>query len=601
MGRHDTGQHTDVLTMKVSARILVVLAALLTAVLASSCVRRELMSRTDPELLVTVRIPDAVLTRAETGTHSALAEERRVNSLQVWVFRTGATTSTGLICYKALDAETLAATGLKNGTPVRFAVPIASEILEESPLPRVDVYAVVNGASAGFTLSEFPGAAGDWAKVSPDDLQAFVLDADTFGVSTLTAAVPAEGLPMAGMMINEQMTGEFPVLSISTLTLTRAVSKLRFVFCQMTDNGNPVDEFHITGISLTGQIGESEKLLTTNTFAGNTYLTRLYDSSGYVTLDKNWTSASELPASIAGNESPGDYLYTGEVAQTYESKIDGGISSGLLTQWGLTYLRETDKKLTGTISYTVGTGTSMRSKTATFTMDAEGDFARNHSWIIYAYFIGGRLVIQPTVLPWTAAHDRYKFATEGFTQLGYEKPWLRYDLDKDASTWDDTWLVIAYGYEGGSVGKPTHSPMFTLETANANELVLQLNNDHFIFVQMTQGTDSENNPVYSYTKLGQRMEIAPSSDPQTTNFYVVPVSDNVMADPYVKVFLTELHSGDGLPPTNIPFNHNLPGDEDHTSILIYNPGRAEYNTNINNHKNTSASTQATEYWLEEEG
>ena len=210
-------------------------------------------------------------------------------------------------------------------------------------------------------------------------------------------------------------------------------------------------------------------------------------------------------------------------------------------------------------------------------------------------------MVQPTVLPWTAAHDRYKFATEGFTQLGYEKPWLRYDLDKDASTWDDTWLVIAYGYEGGSVGKPTHSPMFTLETANANELVLQLNNDHFIFVQMTQGTDSENNPVYSYTKLGQRMEIAPSSDPQTTNFYVVPVSDNVMADPYVKVFLTELHSGDGLPPTNIPFNHNLPGDEDHTSILIYNPGRAEYNTNINNHKNTSASTQATEYWLEEEG
>ena len=81
---------------------------------------------------------------------------------------------------------------------------------------------------------------------------------------------------------------------------------------------------------------------------------------------------------------------------------------------------------------------------------------------------------------------------------------------------------------------------------------------------------------------------------------MVPVNDNVMADPYVKVLLTELHSGDGLPPSNIPFNHNLPGDEDHTSILIYNPGRAEYNANINNHKNSSSNVQATQYWLEEE-
>ena len=143
--------------------------------------------------------------------------------------------------------------------------------------------------------------------------------------------------------------------------------------------------------------------------------------------------------------------------------------------------------------------------------------------------------------------------------------------------------------------------MFTLQTINSYELVLQINNDQFIFVQMTQSEDAMHNPVYSYNKLEQRIEIHPSSDIQTTHFYVVPVNDNIMADPYVKVFLTEIHSGDGLPPTNIPFNHNLPGDEDHTSILIYNPGRAEYNENASNHKNPSSNVQTTQYWLEEEG
>ncbi|MBO4455552.1 MAG: hypothetical protein J5759_03820 [Bacteroidales bacterium] len=583
--------------MNCASRIRLALAALLLAALAASCMR-EIRYDEDPQLFLKVSIPDAIITRTETGPHNAWAAERTVSSLQVWVFRAGATTSAGLIGYKSLEPDALAATGLKNGSAARFSITIDRDILEENPLPNVDVYAVINGASAGFTLDRF--TASDWESVSPAELAGFVLSTDLFGVGTLVTEVPATGLPMAGLMRNEPMTGEYPVLSISTLTLTRAVSKLRFVFCQMTENGIPVDNFVINSITLNGQISQNEKLITDQVYSSHTYLTKLYDSQGYVSLSKSWTSSSELPVP-ARNAAPGDYLFNGQTAQEYENLIDGGVNSGVLTQWGLTYLRETDQKLSGTINYSVGSGSSVRTKTASFTMDAEGDFTRNHSWIIYGYFIGGRLVVQPTVLPWNAAHDRYTFATEGFTELGYEKPWLRYDIDKESWTWNDTWLVVAYGYEGGSVGKPTHSPMFTLETINANELVLQLNNDQFIFVQMTQGLDSQNNPVFTYTKLAQRIEIHPSTETQETHFYVVPVNDNIMADPYVKVFLTELHSGDGLPPTNIPFNHNLPGDEDHTSILIYNPGRAEYNANISNHKDTSSNEQATQYWLEEEG
>lgn len=581
------------------ARIRFAISALLLAVLAASCSLREIVFLDDPVLNVKVVIPDAVLTKAETGVHGAWSAERTVSSLQVWVFRAGATTSAGLIGYKTLDPDALAATGLSNGSAARFSIAVDKNILEENPLPNVDVYAVINGESAGFTLDKFTSAAGDWAKVSPADLTAFIMDADRFGVDNLVTAVPSTGLPMAGMMKNEPMTGEYPVLNISTLTLTRAVSKLRFVFCQMTDNGTPVDEFHITGISLSGQIAQSEKLLTDQVYSTHTYLTRLYDSQGYVSLNKSWTAASDLPVP-ANNPLPGNYLYDSSMtAQQYENIIDGGVDAGVLTQWGLTYLRETDKQLTGTISYTVGVGSSLRAKQATFTMAAEGDFTRNHSWIIYAYFIGGRLVVQPTVLPWIAGQDRISYKTTGFTEFKYEKPWLRYDVDKKPSTWDDTWLVVAYGYEGGNVGKPTHSTMFTLETISADNLRLQINNDHFILVQMTETTDALGYPVFTYTKHAQTLDIPASQEKTTTNFYVVPVSDAVMADPYVKVFLTRLRSS-GQPPVNIPFNHNLPGDEDHTSILIYNPGMAEYTANMENHK-SSGDVQPSEYWLEEEG
>ncbi|MBP5719988.1 MAG: hypothetical protein J6W82_02845 [Bacteroidales bacterium] len=575
-----------------TARIRFALTALLLAMLAVSCNFRELMDPEQPVLYVKVNIPDAVLTKAEIGTVDPWAAERSVSSLQIWVFRAGSIENSGLIGYKTLDPDALAATGLRNGSPARFSISVSQTIMEQKP--NVDVYAVINGESAGFTIDKFPSASGDWAKLAPTDLQAFVLGADCFGVSTLVSEVPAAGLPMAGVMKNEPMTGQYPVLTISTLTLTRAVSKLRFVFCQMTENGTPVDNFNITSININGQIGENEKFITDQTYGSNTYLTRLFDSTGYVLLDKTWTS--NLPAP-ANNPAPGDYLYDGAMsAQEFEDLIDGGVRSGVLTQWGLTYLRETDKQLSGTIKYTVGSGPE---KTAIFTMARQGDFTRNHSWIIYGYFIGGRLVVQPTVLPWIAGQDRISYKTTGFTEFKYEKPWLRYDVDKKSSTWDDTWLVVAYGYEGGNVGKPTHSPMFTLETISADNLRLQINNDHFIIVQMTETTDALGYPVFTYTKHAQTLDIPASHEKTTTNFYVVPVSDAVMADPYVKVFLTRLSSS-GQPPVNIPFNHNLPGDEDHTSILIYNPGMAEYTANMENHK-SSGDVQPSEYWLEEEG
>ena len=63
-----------------------------------------------------------------------------------------------------------------------------------------------------------------------------------------------------------------------------------------------------------------------------------------------------------------------------------------LKELGLTYLRESDKQLKGTITYTYSdNGERKDDQVATFLMAAPGDFLRNHSWIIYIYYLDSKI------------------------------------------------------------------------------------------------------------------------------------------------------------------------------------------------------------------
>ncbi len=548
--------------------------------------RRDPLSSRDYSLNVSIFVQGAsVSTKAgeEEDYVDATEEERTIHSLQIWVFQQG--TNTLLAYFEPNTSEY----NFQGGQVIRLQASIAEDVARAKP--NVDIFALANGAAVQAGLTQ------DTPRAT---LEGLVLNGDQFGTGTLCEAVPTEGLPLSGQLLNTPMEGAFPVMKIaSVVELTRLVSKIRFLFCQLAEaDGTLTGDYAVTSISLNGEIGATEKVFTNEVYSPSAgrLETNIFDITGTSALSRTWTG-TDLPQTIAPNTAPADYLYeNSSAAQDYDTQLDNGVRRGDLTEWKRLYLRESGSAFTGEIRYTVNGGAE---KTAAFSLPA-GLFTRNHYWVVYAYFLGGKLYVKPTVLPWIAGIDRYNYKTEGSTEFRYEKPWLRYDVDKKANSWNDTWLVVAYGYEGGDSGKPTHSPMFTLETDNRNDLTLQINNDHFVIVQMVESTDGEGNPVIAYTKHGQSLSITGSSEKQTTNFYIVPVSDAVMQDPYVKVFLTEIHSGDGLPPQNIPFNHNLPGDEDHTSILIYNPGRAEYVANMNNHK-ASSNEQPTQYWLEEEG
>jgi hypothetical protein len=124
----------------------------------------------------------------------------------------------------------------------------------------------------------------------------------------------------------------------------------------------------------------------------------------------NEAEAELLPTPIDGEEgiastaNPLDYLYFDQEAQAYEDSING---AGL-TVHGPIYLRASDKQLSGTISYSIN---NVAQEPVEFQMQQAGDFKRNHTWIVYAYYAGaGRLQVQSLyVKDWSGKEISHSF------------------------------------------------------------------------------------------------------------------------------------------------------------------------------------------------
>ena len=376
--------------------------AVLLVLSASSC--RRSLPRTDAQLMVSLYIPGEVMTRAETGMVNPLSDELKITSLQIWAFLSESGT---LISYKEF-APGLDNTGMPNSSVTRFGLPLSEEMfrqLSSSPRPQVDVYAVANAASA---VSVVPGEG-----TSRDALDDLVVT-EIGGNWPLTKSVPTAGLPMSGVLKGADVTGGYPVLNISALKLVRAVSKLRFVFCQQgipaTESSPAVvanPDCEIVSITFDGksggkdcQIAATERLFTTQSWdLGNTpkYLSlscTINGSDGKALIPNSHLSLVEDPELLffrgPDNET--------ETAEHYEARLDAAIDSD--SQVGPIYFRETDKTISGKISYRVAEdGDPLEAR---FSME-EGDvFSRNHTWIVYACFVEEtmKLELKVVVMPW---------------------------------------------------------------------------------------------------------------------------------------------------------------------------------------------------------
>ncbi len=323
----------------------------------------------------------APLRRAETGNVETVGDESTIHSLQIWVYESE---NKALVGY--LDTEDV--TTLNMGEGATYQLPVSDDFAKNKP--DVDVYVMANVTNANCGVETDKDTERDELMTEAKIVKS------KFGLSPLTTEVPTDGLPMAGKLTTQPVVGDAPALrvgdlnAVSTVPLTRAVSKLRFVFAKTT--GQP--KVSITSITMNaGMIPDEEYLFTTpqsmtyNANAGELLLTDIDD--------------------IAETANPTDYIYFNQDAQEYENLINGAN----LTVNGPIYLRESDKQLAGTITYTINGGSE---QTVDFAMQQAGDFLRNHTWIVYAYYAGsGKLQVQTVyVKDWSTkeiSHNVYNW------------------------------------------------------------------------------------------------------------------------------------------------------------------------------------------------
>ena len=329
-----------------------------------------------PVLKIYLFAPDSpIVTRASTGYVDASDAEKEIHTIDVWVFEHELPNKK--VSYIHLD--NLSFTDQKE-----IAMEISNQFAELPKKPNVDIYVVANKESCG--LQELG------KENTLDELKEAGIGTAYFGAANPVNGVSDMGLPMSGILENQIISGIPPVYTAmsNNVKLVRAVSKIRFILTKSKNNPPTISNLSIK--LKANMIPNAEYLFLNGIYPDQKIRIKIVDDSDYE------PEATLLPViaspTIYSCETPTDYAYTTETGQNYENKINNGLKDPDgpdepdLTQVGVFYLRESDKKLEGTISYTVVTEAGNKDKTASFMMDTAGDFSRNHTWIVYGYFLG---------------------------------------------------------------------------------------------------------------------------------------------------------------------------------------------------------------------
>ena len=333
---------------------------------------------------------NAAPTRGDVGEVDAITNitnEGTIKSLQIWIYESETGNYVG---YFSTDDVT----ALNNGQGTTYQIPVSDAFAAAKTYVNVYVMANVTSNNCGVgTLNKETkrDALLDSAKIEGH-----------FGLGDLVKTVPDDGLPFAGKLTGQPVVGDAPALrvgtlsAVSTVQLTRAVSKLRFVFAKTTGGAT----VNITSIKMNEEMIPDVE-----------YLFKTPESMDYNT--EKVELKSKAIYDVAETDDPTKYLYLGQEAQAYEDLINEAVSKATpeVTVEGPIYLRESDKQLAGTITYTIGGGNA---QTVDFAMQQAGDFKRNHTWIVYAYYAGaGKLQVQSLyVKEWATKeinHDLYNW------------------------------------------------------------------------------------------------------------------------------------------------------------------------------------------------
>ena len=326
--------------------------------------------------------------------------ESDIHSIKVWVFKSGTGASANPIAYKE-DNPTVGGTAA-NGSytlSLRFLRKINGEELK-----NIDLYILANSESTNMA-EKLKGK--DIRSITRADLQGVTFD-DPFGITAegkaQTTEVPTgKGLPISRAITNIEIANHVADTEIEakgkeiSIPLVRAVSKLHFYFARKA-NAN-TENVKVTRIEIDGETFPTASYIFpdeeeyTKADANKAATSNKYGTPSYVSTTLTLDGVEN--AGIKEVEDPLTYVQgPGETAQDYMNRMNNEIGGH-----NLSYLRETNKPITGKIYYQLAEGGS--EKHQEFKIPSSGNAIRNRELVVYGYFLqGGALCLDWQVMPW---------------------------------------------------------------------------------------------------------------------------------------------------------------------------------------------------------
>ena len=350
--------------------------------------------------------------------------ESDIHSIKVWVFKSGTGESANPIAYKE-DRPTADGGGTVNGTytlNLRFLRKINGEELK-----NIDLYILANSESTNMAKKL---ENKDFRSITRADLQGVTFD-DPFGITTdsmaQTTKVPeGKGLPISRAITNIEIADHVADTEIEakskgiSIPLVRAVSKLHFYFARKAGEEAMTGNVKVTRIEIDG-----------NTFPKESYV--FPDEEDYTTAKNNKDATYkkyenpdyvDTPLKLDGVENAGireveDPLTyrrgENERAQDYMDRMNTVIRGH-----DLSYLRETNKPIKGTIYYKLAEDGVEKSQG--FTIPSEDKAIRNRELVVYGYFLqGGALCLDWQVMPWNVVTSEIGWSNVNCQMFAWHK------------------------------------------------------------------------------------------------------------------------------------------------------------------------------------
>lgn len=335
-------------------------------------------------------------TLGQNETSPNPTEEEKIYSIRVWAFKSGSAETAAPIGFKA-------ETGLNETGSHQVSMKLLRKAAGD--LENIDLFILLNAESIG-VLND-----NNCNRMTRKDLKAVTFNSN-FGINTngspQAKAVPATGLPISRVITNINVKNNIADNAAAaaakpvSVPLVRAVSKLHFFFARKT--GKDTESVTVTKIEVNGETLTAASPVfpeaATNAEKDTKGLTGSFNGLNYLT--QNLIFGGIATAKINPVDDPKEYIrQPGEKAQVYMTRLSTGVQEGCRS-----YLRETDKPITGKIHFKANA--SLAERSVDFKIP---EAYRNHELVVYGYF-SGEAFLDNLKLQYYVANWNEKAATD---------------------------------------------------------------------------------------------------------------------------------------------------------------------------------------------